>query len=246
MSTSTEQVDNPEQVEETEGMENPYALLFEFENLVLPGRKAAFDVLKSIISDQGGKLDEALFSRFCIDAPLDVAIPNLLEALNAKRASIEKLEEDLNSGVLMHLSSPQATIQDGFKDFASQAAERGMATALMSNFNQDDVEGLLVKHGIKDLAPQFFTYNDGKGLLSRADAWLKAAKGLERNPQNCLVFVSSQGACKSALSAGMNCIVVPDAFTSYQDFSGADYVVEALSDLNVGDILSTFCPAIEG
>ena len=59
-----------------------------------------------------------------------------------------------------------------------------------------------------------------------ADAWLKIAKQLGTKPQLCIVLASRSTACKAALSAGMRCIVIPDQYTSFQDFGGADFVVD--------------------
>jgi hypothetical protein len=35
-------------------------------------------------------------------------------------------------------------------------------------------------------------------------------------------------ACKTALSAGMRCVVVPNNFTEFEDFGGSDYVLDSL------------------
>ena len=45
-----------------------------------------------------------------------------------------------------------------------------------------------------------------------------------------VAVVSSQVACKGALTAGASCIVVPDEYTAFQDFGGAMMVLDSLRD----------------
>jgi beta-phosphoglucomutase-like phosphatase (HAD superfamily) len=52
-----------------------------------------------------------------------------------------------------------------------------------------------------------------------------------------IAIVSSQTACKGALTAGATCVAVPDAYTNYEDFSGAKLVLESLGEVPVKEIL---------
>ena len=52
----------------------------------------------------------------------------------------------------------------------------------------------------------------------------------------CVAVVESAVACNAALEAGLRCVVAPDEFTAYQDFGGADQVVEDLKDVHAKDL----------
>ena len=69
-----------------------------------------------------------------------------------------------------------------------------------------------------------------KDSFPRADDWLKMLKQCGKERCTLVAVVSSQVACKGALTAGAACIAVPDQFTSFQDFSGAKLVLDSLSD----------------
>ncbi len=47
---------------------------------------------------------------------------------------------------------------------------------------------------------------------------------------------------KAALSAGMRCVVVPDEFTVFQDFSGADVILDLESEFDPDELLNMLCP----
>ncbi|MFO1491641.1 MAG: hypothetical protein U1F87_12170 [Kiritimatiellia bacterium] len=65
----------------------------------------------------------------------------------------------------------------------------------------------------------------------RADLWLKAAKETNFPPAARLSLVTSMRTCKSALTAGMRCLALPDGFTAFQDFGGAHAIVDSIEDL---------------
>jgi beta-phosphoglucomutase-like phosphatase (HAD superfamily) len=56
---------------------------------------------------------------------------------------------------------------------------------------------------------------------------LQLARKRNVKPRAVLVICTSAPACRAALAAKMNCMALPDAFTSHQDFSGADGVLSA-------------------
>ncbi|MEI6971057.1 MAG: hypothetical protein WCL44_06015, partial [bacterium] len=63
-----------------------------------------------------------------------------------------------------------------------------------------------------------------------ADAWLKLAKAVAVAPQGCVVITTNQESCMAALSGGMKPVAIPDAFTAFQDFGGADLLVDKFND----------------
>jgi beta-phosphoglucomutase-like phosphatase (HAD superfamily) len=73
--------------------------------------------------------------------------------------------------------------------------------------------------------------------LPSSDSWLKLAKSMKVPASCCVVIASSSRACKAALSAGMRCVALPDKFTSFQDFGGADFVLESLDGDVAGRII---------
>jgi beta-phosphoglucomutase-like phosphatase (HAD superfamily) len=63
-----------------------------------------------------------------------------------------------------------------------------------------------------------------------AQDWLQLAKEMGISTALCTVAATSASSSKAALCAGMRCFAVPDRLTAFQDFSGADYVIESLDD----------------
>lgn len=70
------------------------------------------------------------------------------------------------------------------------------------------------------------------------DIYIKATKQLKVSPQNCLALEDTEPSVISAKSAGMKVIAIPNKYTSTQDFSKADLVINSLSDIKWSTILS--------
>jgi beta-phosphoglucomutase-like phosphatase (HAD superfamily) len=79
-------------------------------------------------------------------------------------------------------------------------------------------------------------------VFPSADIWLKTAKAMNIKSRRCLAVGGNMAACKSAMSADLRCLAVPDDFTSFQDYSGADLVLENPDEMSAKDILDTVFP----
>ena len=66
-------------------------------------------------------------------------------------------------------------------------------------------------------------------IFPKADDWLKMLKQANIEDKTIVAIVSSQLACKGALTAGASCVVVPDEYTEFQDFSGSMFILDNLS-----------------
>jgi HAD superfamily hydrolase (TIGR01509 family) len=67
------------------------------------------------------------------------------------------------------------------------------------------------------------------------DIFLLAAKRLNANPEQCLVFEDSLAGMQGAISAGMSVVVIPDAVFNRQLFQQADQVLDSMIEFNPQD-----------
>ena len=118
MATKTEQIQEQEN-EEAKGPEAAFALLFQLDGVATDSRRAAYDVLSSILGDDKVSFTEAQFSRYCLLPSPQRYIPALLEELGTK-TNAKKLAEDVTSGVVMNISKPSA-LRPGFAAVLDEA-----------------------------------------------------------------------------------------------------------------------------
>jgi len=242
METHTEEGRPMKSSSPREAGDSPYAILFELEGVAANGRRAAFEVLKSILGEHNLDLTPFHFSRYCLHPKPDRYIPVLLDALGAK-LSADKLAEDVTSGIIMHLSSNAARLPAGLSELFDEAVKRRIPLGALTALPEASAKSILNKLGLEQWGVRIFTPDEEvEEVFPRADTWLKMAKAMRRNSRCCIVLASSKASCKAALSAGMKCVVVPDEFTAFQDFGGADLVLESHDALRPDELLETLCP----
>ena len=220
-----------------------YAILFVLEDIGGSARQAMFDVLRSILGDQGVKLSPVHISRFCLNDSPDRFVEPLLGALKVSKLSTSKLVEDIKSGIAMQLSNQTASLPEPMAAVLDAARSAGIELAALSALPQAAAETLMETLGLNTRGVQL-TVRDASqdDHFPRADQWLMLSKKMSKSPLDCGVVATCQSVLKSSISAGMRCVAAPDTFTMHQDFSGANAVYEHGEESDASDLISVLCP----
>ena len=113
---------------------------------------------------------------------------------------------------------------------------RGIPVALCTSARIESSLELLERLGIKDLFRVLVGSEDYSKRKPDPEPYLATAKKLGVNPADCLVIEDSEVGLKSALNAGMSCIVIFNDYTKDHDFTGAVRVVSTAAELDLDDI----------
>ena len=93
-------------------------------------------------------------------------------------------------------------------------------------------------HVCLDVQLHCYSTNDEGVPLPDADAWRRLAKRMGVSYMGTLAMASSRHACQAAMVNGMCCIATPDPYTGFQDFSGADFVIDSMEPGLLDDMLA--------
>ena len=226
-----------EDVEVQEEGCNTKALLFELDNVALSGRELVYDILSGILEEKGVDFTIGQFCQYCLHAPVKSFIPTLLSNCGRTRLSEEKLIAEINESVKLMFVDGKIKLNKGMGEVIDAAIADGAQIGALSGFDDKTTAKIMDKLALdKKGADTLSNGSEGKNLPS-TDAWLKLAKTMNVAPSCCVVIASSARSCKAALSAGMRCAVLPDKFTSFQDFSGADRILDSLDKDAVDSII---------
>ncbi|MFH0908293.1 MAG: HAD hydrolase-like protein [bacterium] len=226
---------------QAEGSTGTYAILFEIENVAAGGRPATFNAVKKALGDVSAKLTPSDFARHALQPSPDMYMETLLQVTDAKDASADKVAATAKESLSDYFQS-KAELDPGLSKLAQAAKSRDVAIGVISGLSDEASEQLMTKLQLSATGAKMLVVKDLEKGYPRADSWLKVAKQINRAPRNCIVVTSCQTACKSALNAGMRCIVVTDEYTSHQDFSGADLVLDNWEEMSAKDILDALMP----
>ncbi len=216
-------------------------LVLELETLLFPGRPLLYQTMERALKDKDIALTPCLAARFGLHLTQVKNLEKLFAALAKKKLSAAKLLQDIHERLQQQIKKSPPAPSAAMQAILADAAKAGVPIGALSCLPAGLAQELLKPYADKFALAALITADKLNGCFS-SDGWLALAKAINRPAQACLALTTSAEACKSALVAGMRCLVFPDAYTSHQDFSGADEVVEGSRELRFKDIAALARP----
>jgi len=211
-------------------------------------------MIKAVIFDRDGvlidseytnvKAAELVFGEFGIELtedekrwivgrhPLDYTIP-LIKKYDFDFDKYRALQREKYHQVLELTPVFDKTIK-----LLKEIHKKGILIALCTSSNRVDSIKILERLGIKDLFTVLVTKEDYEKSKPNPEPYLVTAQKLGVKPTECLVVEDSEMGLKSALSAGMKCIVIFNEYTKGHDFSGALKVVGSADEIELEEIFN--------
>jgi len=213
---------------ESGGKESPKrGLLFELEYFSVPGWQMMFDAIRGVLAKKHVELTQVAFSRYCLLARMHNALPRLLKALGGSKLQSAKALADIEK---TYLSSFAAIGRgdDAAIALLKKARKGGVALGAVTDLGVETSEALLTALGFEEGEIGLVRCVPEENRFPSANDWLRLAKSISVKPSLCTVVSTGSNAAKSALAACMRCFVFSNKFTEWEDFSGADCVVDQL------------------
>ncbi|HEY5653465.1 MAG TPA: hypothetical protein VIR63_03740 [Pontiella sp.] len=213
-----------------------HALIFELEYVAAKTRSIEFKSIKSAVGTKGVELSQVQFSRSGMSPLHRAAVTDVLLQAGKKADAIEKAVAEVNKAVSVYCES-EAELDKGLEKLIKATQARGIPVIAFTALPKADAKNLMAKLGLDAMGVELLIPEEVKSSFPRADDWLKMLKQCDKEGVTLVAVVSSQVACKGALTAGAACVVVPDEYTAFQDFSGAKLILDSLSDEKPDTIL---------
>lgn len=213
-----------------------HALIFELEYVAAKTRAVEFASLQSAAKTKGVELTQVAYSRSSMSPLHRAAVTDVLKRAGKKADAIEKAVNEVDKTVANYCTN-EAELDKGLAKLIKATQDRGIPVIAFTALPEDIAKKLMAKLGLDTMGVELLIPEEVKDSFPRADDWLKMLKQCNKEHATLVAVVSSQVACKGALTAGAACIVVPDEFTAFQDFSGAKMVLDSLADEKPNAIL---------
>lgn len=220
------------------------ALILELDGVSLDTRSTLCEAATAALKKAGVKLNPSLFARHGLAASPAVMAQHLVEKLEVRNLTAEDLAASLSQRLEGFLAG-EAKVNPAVEKLIKAAQQRGLPVAMLTAIPEEQARAAMDRLGLSAANIRLFSFKEEeKTGFPRADIWLKVAKGLGKSARFCVAVTSSQASAKSALSAGMRCVAVPDSFTSHHDFGGADVVLDTWDDLSANELLDAVAPLV--
>lgn len=216
------------------------AILFELENIGVDGRDVMYGVVEKAFESKGIEIKPFVFSRYALNVSLTQFVNDILE-INKNRSDASKIVAEINEKVAKAILKNVSNVNNDLKKLIKQAGEKGVIVGALSSLDNASAKDLLSKLNLGIDEQNLLCSHNSERCCHSADAWLKLAKNTGVQPSMCIVLSTCRVSCKSALKAGMRCVVIPDKYTAYQDFGGSDIVADSLG----GDVTAKIFQLLE-
>ena len=213
----------------------PCFLFFELETVALNGRKLAFDASAEALKKKDVELTVPMFIKSGLGSAPQYYAPKLMAAAGKAGAGTKLLEDEINKAVLEGLKS--AAFDKGLDKLIAEAQKRDIRVFALSSLPQEQAEALFAAHKLADKGVELYLADEVGEEFPRTETWLTLIRNMELEPRACIALTSSRSACKGALTADMVAIACPDEYTSFDDFSGAHFVLDSVGDMKPAELI---------
>ena len=207
-------------------------VVIEFDFTAVDGAQVLFDTARKILEPEGVDLTIKLEALHLAGGNYHGGMAELFRAID-KEGDAGQVSRALAEAFAAEMTSRAAVaVTPGFKACVNALTAKGLKVVIATRANLDALkpacEGLDADNVVLYAEPSM-TYGNCKW-----DAWNRACTTNELIPLLTVAVSGSRYGVKSALVAGMSAVAVVHDHVAYQDFGGADVVVEKL-DAKVAD-----------
>ena len=214
------------------------AVIFDLDGLMIDSEPLSKKAWNLLLAEYDQELsDEEFRSTIGLDS---LATSSLLKGLKGLDEEIERLDEQIE-GLRLGIIQTEAEAVDGLEELVRILINRGLKIGVASNSPIGYVEAALKAINLRNHFPCVMGVDQVAVGKPEPDLYLGVAECLSVEPVHCLAFEDSPSGMRSALAAGMRCVVVPNSDLRGADFAGAYARFESLLDLTAAiDELLTF------
>jgi HAD superfamily hydrolase (TIGR01509 family) len=211
------------------------AVVFDLDGVLLQSEEVWDAVRERYVADHGGRYDEEVQR-----AMMGMSAPEWSRYLH-EEAGVREDPEDINRAVverMLEAYGRELPLLPGAVE-AVQRAAASFPLALASSSNREVFEEVLELAGLTDCFRATVSSEEVERGKPAPDVYLEAARRLGVRPEACTAVEDSHAGIRSAKSAGMRVVAIPNAAYPPDDeaLSLADAVVGSLDELTVEVLL---------
>jgi HAD superfamily hydrolase (TIGR01509 family) len=201
-------------------------ILFDNDGVLVETEKWYFRANVEILKTLGITLDEARYREIMVNGQSAFL---LAEEAGYDSAGIEAARDRRNALYQHYLQNEEITIE-GVKEVLDALKER-YRMGIVTSARREDFELIHAKRGITKHMDFVLCSGEYGRSKPHPDPYLKGLALFGGKKDEAVVVEDSQRGLRSAVSAGIDCVVVHNAFTLLHDFSGATHRIKTLQEL---------------
>ncbi|MBQ6329244.1 MAG: hypothetical protein IJI35_09550 [Kiritimatiellae bacterium] len=214
-------------------------VIVEFDFAAMNGAELLFETTRKFLADLDGiPFDAITEARYLAGGNYQGGLSELFSIVKTKKTA-QKAARDLAAAFNAALTEAvPSAVSPSFRNFVKVLADRGVRVVIAT---RADVAAVRMAFA-QILSGDVVLYQETSTCYGSVkwDAWRRACVANRLRHLNAVAVTGSGFGVKSALVAGMGSMAVVNDHVSWQDFGGADEVVEELSAPTARRLLEVF------
>jgi HAD superfamily hydrolase (TIGR01509 family) len=214
------------------------AIIFDFDGLIADTESAYMQSWQEVFERFGADFPRDRFLASIGSHPDDVGFDSFaeLEAALGRECARDEIEAARSEREL-ELAQQQPTLP-GVREYIADAGRLGLRLAVASSSPRRWVAGHLDRLGLSSHFSAVKTSDDVERIKPSPLLYQAALQALGLAPEQAFAIEDSLNGLRSAKSAGLFCVVVPNVVTRTLPFDGADVKMHSLLDMPLEQVLS--------
>ena len=184
------------------------AVIFDMDGVIFDTEKVYLDIWTEVFEKYGYKMTKELYVTVMGTGRKNV-IKTFLENFGDD-LPIEKMYEEKDNQLFYIIENQGIPLKEGVKELFSMLKEKDYKIALATSAKKERVEKQIKDKWLKESFDAIVCGDDVEKGKPSPDIFLKAAKEIDVEPENCFVVEDSPAGIKAAFSGGMKGIHVED------------------------------------
>lgn len=201
-------------------------ILWDHDGVLVDTERWYFAALQEAMRPLGVELDHATYLRFMADGRMHW---ELALARGATTAEIER-QRAVRNRLYQEFLQREAIEITGVKETLEDLSTRHRM-AVVTTSRREDFELIHRSRNLLTRMEFVLTIEDYAAPKPHPAPYLAALQRFGADPADAVAIEDSARGLKSALAAGLDCIVIRHPFTAAQDFSGAWRIVDSIRDV---------------
>ena len=191
------------------------AVIFDMDGVIFDTEKVYLDIWIEVFEKYGYKMTKELYVNVMGTGRKNV-IKTFLENFGDD-LPIEKMYEEKDNQLFYRIENQGIPLKEGVKELFSMLKEKDYKIALATSAKRERVEKQIKDKWLKESFDAIVCGDDVEKGKPSPDIFLKAAKEIDVEPENCFVVEDSPAGIKAAFSGGMKGIHVEDLKAADED-----------------------------
>ena len=201
-------------------------VIVEFDFAVMNGADLLYETTERLLKEHGLPFDVRVEARHLAGGNYQGGFAEYVAAIKTKKTAQKAAKDLVEAFGKALLSGVPKAVTPAFRNFVKTLSDRGLKVVIATRADVASVKpavGDLLGNSVALYQETSQTYGSVKW-----DAWRRACAANKIRNTMALAVTGSGYGVRSALQAGMGALAVINDHVAYQDFGGADEIVEAL------------------